>query len=514
MNKGWSEEPGKSRLIILLIFLLALFLRLYDLGGESIWLDEAASISFSKGTLFQVINRISGLTYNICLYFWIRLFGSSEVSARLPSAIFGSLVVFMIYKVGRSLFNKKTGMASSLLAGLSIFYIQYSQEARSYILTTLLTLVSMYFFIRLLEKRKLCISIGYMVSNILLLYAHPFAILIPLVQNLYFFTLSPRSNGRKGNSLKIWLFLQLPLFIYFFQGISSYVAVFYRVKETMVDLWIPRPAPISILVSFLEFSGSLSLMVCFFISSLFSLLIFEKIRGKLNFKIILGSLADFRWNMYFSDIQSNYFLILWLFFPILALFIFSVFFIPSYWTRYLIISSPAFYLLAGHGISNLKDFFTKLILLTAIVVFSLINIHSYWRDVNKEPWRDAAGYVQRKALPKDSLIFIAPYARCPFDYYFTRKDVQEIATTPDPGFIAITGEKIRLLNEIIGAKERVWVILYHYRDPRGLLKEYFSSHFQISVKKDYSRARFLNLKFQNFINTQEIAIEVYLLKKK
>ncbi len=49
----------KSELMLLTILLLVLFLRVYHLGHESIWLDEAVSIDWAKLKLFQILNKIS-----------------------------------------------------------------------------------------------------------------------------------------------------------------------------------------------------------------------------------------------------------------------------------------------------------------------------------------------------------------------------------------------------------------------------------------------------------------------
>ena len=66
----------------------------------------------------------------------------------------GSLSVLLIYKFGKELFNKNAGLIAALIMAVSVFQIKYSQEARTYSLIVFLTLLSNYFFLRLLSGYK------------------------------------------------------------------------------------------------------------------------------------------------------------------------------------------------------------------------------------------------------------------------------------------------------------------------------------------------------------------------
>src|SRR3989338_6308787 len=145
-----AREIMNSRLPIKLILsgvlLVGLFLRIYDLGGESLWTDEGISIRVSNSDLSHIIKdrAINFHTpfYFIILHYWILLFGNSEFATRFLSLIFGFCALFMIYKLGSLIFDEEVGIFASLLLTLSIFHIYYSQEVRMYSLLALLTLVS------------------------------------------------------------------------------------------------------------------------------------------------------------------------------------------------------------------------------------------------------------------------------------------------------------------------------------------------------------------------------------
>jgi len=96
-----------------LILSLAFLLRLVNLN-QSLWLDEGiqwwASTSFPLKHL--VTEYIKGdfnpPLFHIVLHFWTKVFGTSEISLRFPSVIFGVLTVFFTYKISQIIFKNKT----------------------------------------------------------------------------------------------------------------------------------------------------------------------------------------------------------------------------------------------------------------------------------------------------------------------------------------------------------------------------------------------------------------------
>src|SRR5215208_1530084 len=101
-------------LAIIAISLVGIALRLYDLGAESIWWDEAYAIEvMAQPGPLDIIRLSSGDNnpplYYLLLHWWMLIAGSSEVAVRLPSAIFGSLSVPVLCWIGTLLFNKRAG---------------------------------------------------------------------------------------------------------------------------------------------------------------------------------------------------------------------------------------------------------------------------------------------------------------------------------------------------------------------------------------------------------------------
>jgi mannosyltransferase len=129
----------KSWLPLGVIVLLATLLRFYQLGTESLWVDEMLSIGDA-----QRLNELLTLPYIRPFYFlllagWMQL-GNSDVWLRGLSVILGIASVFLTYQLGRRLVGETTGQIAALLMALSPLFINHSQEIRMYTLVSFLSL--------------------------------------------------------------------------------------------------------------------------------------------------------------------------------------------------------------------------------------------------------------------------------------------------------------------------------------------------------------------------------------
>jgi uncharacterized membrane protein len=115
---------------------LGVYLRLYHLGGRSLWLDEA--ISAQAATLPDIHAVISWTQLDfdqmplMALITWsTRTLGPSELALRAPSAIAGALCVGTVYALGRELLGPYVALLASLLMATLPISVWYGQEARS-----------------------------------------------------------------------------------------------------------------------------------------------------------------------------------------------------------------------------------------------------------------------------------------------------------------------------------------------------------------------------------------------
>lgn len=129
---------------IVIFPLIAFALRIYNLGGRSLWYDELLQLDVAQGPLADIWPQLTRhaampLDYYI-LHGWIYL-GRQEFWVRWPALIFGTLAIPLIYTFAGRLFNRRVGLIAAILLTVASFFIQYSQEVRPYALLLFLTLL-------------------------------------------------------------------------------------------------------------------------------------------------------------------------------------------------------------------------------------------------------------------------------------------------------------------------------------------------------------------------------------
>jgi mannosyltransferase len=138
-HRAWlARHAGPA----LLVFAVALATRLYQLGEESLWIDEA--ISFGRARLpwpellEDSIRRKHLPTYFVVLKAWMQL-GDSEWMLRFPSALWGAGSAVLVYATGVVLHGRLAGLLAGAMVAFASRQVHYGQEARMYALFTLAT---------------------------------------------------------------------------------------------------------------------------------------------------------------------------------------------------------------------------------------------------------------------------------------------------------------------------------------------------------------------------------------
>lgn len=145
-REGSSVRPWRG-ILLLAILALALGLRLYRLDAQSLWNDEGTSVALAQRDLATITENASHdihpPLYYYLLHYWVKTAGTSEFAARALSAGIGTLAVAATYALARRLLAGPAALLAALIAALSPFQVYYAQEARMYILATLLGLLLM-----------------------------------------------------------------------------------------------------------------------------------------------------------------------------------------------------------------------------------------------------------------------------------------------------------------------------------------------------------------------------------
>jgi len=209
---------------------------------EGLWRDEAFSVFLAeKGTAEIITTTVLDFNpplYYILLYFWMSLFGQSEVAIRSFSVIFYVLAVFCVYEIFK-LILKKNHFQSALytvLFALNPLLLYYAFEARMYTMLLFFAMASTYF---LLKKE----SRFYLLVLVLGLYTHYFMMLVVASQFLFLVLLEWRNKKQffKNKFLKLQIIaglLFLPWFVYFISQNHSISGDFWidALKEDEIKL--------------------------------------------------------------------------------------------------------------------------------------------------------------------------------------------------------------------------------------------------------------------------------------
>ncbi len=177
---------------LFLIFLLALVLRFIaasyvDVGTDEMIYSIIPLNIISAGRLGTV--EQSPLYFYLADVGYILGGGLGQITARLPSIIFGSLAVFLVYLISYGMFtNKKAAYVSSFLWALSGYALQYDSEMD--MAAFFFALLSMYLFLHSLKDNKsnflylsaASFGLAVMIKNIVLLFIPAYLLVYYLKQ--------------------------------------------------------------------------------------------------------------------------------------------------------------------------------------------------------------------------------------------------------------------------------------------------------------------------------------------
>ena len=476
----------KLPVLLGLILLLGAGLRVYRVGSEGIWLDEGVSLSRAASSPAEIVSGRdpdpSPPLYYLLLHFWIRGFGDSELSIRIPSVIFGTVSIFLLYLVGREFFDRRTGLTAALFLALAAFPVYFSREARMYSLLLTLSLASFYCLGRLIRKGSKTAGIWYLLATAGVLYTHNLGISTILAQNIFLLIVFQQSGRAEKLPAGCWYSLQGMLLILYLPGLS---VVLRQMSFVRGGYWSPPPAAVDLWRTARLYAGSSAGAAILIAGAAVALLPGDNRREPGD-----GRLFPHR----------RTFLASWLLTPILFPFLLSLVSTPIYIARITIAAAPALYLLAARGLERIPGRGKQAALagLTGVILF--LPVRDFYRPPRNEPWREVVQLVEEEAGPGDGVLVSPPwYRRFCFEHYRTRTDIvtrgipEEVFTEPG----------VPRLREEAKRYPRVWIVYFQQRDLTKLLEDNFPRKFQPGA----SRVK----EYFNFQAGSRMGIRVYLL---
>lgn len=417
-SHGLTQAHAADRRIgvaLVAVLVIGAALRLANLAGQSLWLDEAFSVVLAQAPWHSFVYELRTREANMGFYFlvlrpWLRI-GTDEASVRLLSALLGIATMPAVAALATRLFDRRVGLYAALLLAADPLAVWASQEARAYSLVALLVTCSTWALVRGMDadaaqmagrpRTLRARSVGrwslYVATSALAVYAHFYAVLVLAAQCLSLGSRPPPPGVRwsvviaSGAAIAV-LLLPLALFLT-------------GAQHGNID-WL---------------RDAIASGVPIFVHQLLHSAVFAALFGYAILWVGVGwATAQAARRAPTARARWAYLLaLLWLAFPVAVPLLVSVAFKPVIEPRYLTVCIPGFAIAAAAVTSRLTTRSRRLVL-GAILALEAFGDWAYFARFRKEDWRDATQTVLADVRPGDAVIFYAPYVRRPFDYYLAR----------------------------------------------------------------------------------------------
>ena len=193
-----------ERALTLLITALGFALRLYALGRDSFWLDEAGqalAVLQPDWADMLAIERSHAMAMPLD-YVMARLLsplGPAEFVLRFPAALWGTLSLPLMVALGRRVAGRPAAVLAAFFLAVSPLFVRYSQELRFYSALVALFLLSTLLLVEAFRRRSHAGWLGYALVAALGAYFHPY-VLLSAAAGAVFALLPGRVTGITGRT--------------------------------------------------------------------------------------------------------------------------------------------------------------------------------------------------------------------------------------------------------------------------------------------------------------------------
>jgi len=385
------------------ILVLALGLYLYQLGTESIWLDEAFSIRDAQNLEWGGNLTVRPLYY-LLLHVWMQ-FGTGEAWLRSLSAVFGVGSVFLTYRLGRQLLGVRTGLLAALLMALSPLFVNHAQEVRMYALGVFLSLAGTLVLSYILERPTRAGICGWVGLRLLMVLTTPLNILL-LLPDLILLVLRFWRQRRVLGFAGIWLLIGGGVWLPFALPLA-------KTTPDFMGGWVAKVPPPDLLdgitLPLKEFTA-----YGMQVTSLSRFLPFHEIY--LGILVCLLAIALLSW----QRSSKLLWVAAWGLLPIGIVFVGSHFSSSLWLDRYILFTAPYMLMLLAAGF--LRVWRQQRILAGIIALIYAISISSglvhYYRVQDRDDWRSVAMAINAQEQPGDAIVLVRDFLQYPLAYYY------------------------------------------------------------------------------------------------
>ncbi|HEV2126073.1 MAG TPA: glycosyltransferase family 39 protein [Chloroflexota bacterium] len=433
---------------LLVVLCFALVLRLYHLGANGLWMDEAYGAMLARGSFGEIwSNHLAPdhlPAYYTLLWLSVRLLGESEWALRLPSVIAGVLSVVGGWAIGFELHRPRAGLLAATLLACSPMAIYWSQEAKPQAMAMALAVWSSFLMLAAWRRRSLGWWSAYGVVTLLGLYTFYYHLPILAAQLLVGFVWLWRQQCPRTWRHAIWWGLG-------HTALLATVLPWLMLRLDQMDAAL-RPE----LVPTLSFSHYLLLNANTFLGGFVGQEPWfpgEPLAATLSWTallvggvLMLGPMLPMLhvrrpMEPVLVPARGLTLLVAWVIVPLVSGYVLQVV-VPSFWTRYLLGILPALVLLVGLAFDTLlrRPRVLRAGAIVALVVLLASWLYQYGRFTEHrpyaQPFREIAAYVLAQSPTGDGpalLLNEGGFHNVGFAYYLRNRQEQvrlvELSTT-------------------------------------------------------------------------------------
>lgn len=362
-----------DNLLLILIIVTGSIMRLWNFQDLQYMHDELSALSrleFNK--LSDLIikgvaigdNHPAGI--QVFLYYWTKLFGTSELVVKMPFILSGILSIYITYLIGKLWFNNTTGLFSAAMVSTTQYFIMYSQIARPYATGLLFTLLAVYYWSRFMFTNRKTISIIlFVIFSTLSAYNHHFSLLfVGIVSISGFFIIKDKYS---------WKLYLMSLACIILLYIPHLKILFAQLMRGSIGGWLAKPN-ISFIFDYMDYMIQYSIV------------------GWIAIIICVSMLWLLPGNQYMvvDKLKKRILLTAWFLLPIAIGYFYSVIRNPILQYSILIFSAPYIYLFL-FSFSRKVNKLAKFILLVSVLginIFGLIRERQHYNIFYHQPYEE------------------------------------------------------------------------------------------------------------------------------
>ncbi len=389
------RPKSSSKILLALILILGTVIRLFRLGYQSEWNDEALSVNIAKGTVEQILtNQFHSRHppgYYLLLHYWLNWFGDSEMILRLLSAITGIISLFVMYQLAKRLFTTQTALVATAVTAFMPFHLFYSQETRSYSFVFLFSALLMLAHVEIWQGKSNRWWFVYLLTGIAGMYTHYFFALIIGTMGLYF--LVRWWQERTGPSWRAFIATHTAMVILYLPMLSWVLSEAEQGDYNEVTV---------------ELAGYLSLPLTFTVGQFLPQILIMVGFGLILFLVIITLLQSVRaLKQTASESPWLIFSLMGYWVPVTLLYIVSIIWLPLTTPRLMITAVPGLYLFLAWGATMTKEKTFNLILVLALIVIGLIADYNWLFNplYQRTPIEEFVALLEEQVQPDERIIY-------------------------------------------------------------------------------------------------------------